>query len=114
LQYTHARIQTLLEKAKDQELFPVLRSLSSDELLVKLLDRFPEVVLQATTDYAPSHIVTYTLELARAFNSFYGNNIFINSENREQSENYLALAQATRQVISNALDMLGIHAPNKM
>jgi arginyl-tRNA synthetase len=114
LQYTHARIQTLLEKAKDQELFPVLRSLSSDELLVKLLDRFPEVVLQATTDYAPSHIVTYTLELARAFNSFYGNNTFIDGENREQSENYLALAQATRQVISNALDMLGIHAPNKM
>lgn len=114
LQYTHARIQTLLEKAKDQELFPKLHSVSSDELLVKLLDRFPEIVVQATHDYAPSHIVTYTLELARAFNSFYGNHKFIDIENREQSENYLALAQATGQVINNALYLLGIHAPYKM
>lgn len=114
LQYTHARIQALLEKAKDQALFPKLHSVSSDELLVKLLDRFPEIVVQTMHDYAPSHIVTYTLELARAFNSFYGNHKFIDVENREQSENYLALAQATGQVINNALYLLGIHAPNRM
>ncbi len=114
LQYTHARIQTLFEKAKEQELFPKLHSVSSGELLIKLLDRFPEIVIQAAYDYAPSHIVTYTLELARAFNSFYGNYKFIDVENREQSENYLALAQATGQVISNALHLLGIHAPYKM
>jgi arginyl-tRNA synthetase len=112
LQYTHARIVTLLEKAGDIGLAAKLSVTESEPM--KLLYRFPEVVESAITEYAPNYIVTYLLEIARAFNSFYGANKIIDPENREISEHRLAIARATQIVLANGLDLLGIMAPEKM
>lgn len=114
LQYTHARIQTLLEKGLEQEIIP--KVLSGEEIseIEKLVYRFPEVVESAISEYAPNYIVTYLLEIARSFNSFYGANKIIDVENKEVSSHRLAIAQATQIILKNGLKLLGIEAPTKM
>lgn len=113
LQYTHARIQSLIEKGKELGIEPKYNpGVISD--LEKMLYRFPEVVESAITGYAPQHIVTYLLETARAFNSYYGEHMIVDEENREVSQHRLALARVTQIVIKNGLILLGIKAPEKM
>lgn len=114
LQYTHARISTLLEKGKSEGLSPKLHSGIEISDLEKLLPRLPEIVELAIGEYAPNYIVTYLLEIARAFNSFYGANQIIDIENREVSEHRLAIARATQIVLKNGLQLLGIIAPERM
>lgn len=114
LQYTHARIQTLLEKGLEQKITPIVSFGGELSEIEKLLYRFPEIVESAVSEYAPNYIVTYLLEIARSFNSFYGANKIIDSENLEISAHRLAIAHATQIVIKNGLRLLGIEAPMKM
>ncbi len=113
LQYTHARIQSLIEKGAALGITPTY---NTDELsdLEKVLYRFPEVVEHAISEYAPQYIVTYLIEIARAFNSYYGMNKIIDEENKEVSAHRLALARATQIILKNGLYLLGIAAPEKM
>lgn len=113
LQYTHARIQSLIEKGKGLGIEPKYNSGQISDL-EKMLYRFPEVVESAITGYAPQHIVTYLLETARAFNSYYGEHMIVDEENKEVSAHRLALARGTQIVIKNGLMLLGIKAPEKM
>jgi arginyl-tRNA synthetase len=114
LQYTHARIHTLIEKGLEQGIAASIQPDQEVSDIEKLLYRFPEIVESAVSEYAPNYIVTYLLEIARAFNSFYGSNKIIDAENPETSSHRLAIARATQIVLRNGLDMLGIEAPNKM
>jgi len=113
LQYTHARIVTLLKKAQSEGLTPKLGtgSISEPE---RLLYRFPEITTLATRELAPNYIVTYLLEIARSFNSFYGANKIIDTENKSVSAHRLAIARAVQIVLKNGLALLAIHAPEKM
>ncbi len=114
LQYTHARIQTLIEKAKEQGITAELQSGIEISDLEKIMYRFPEVVELAITEYAPNYIVTYLLEVARSFNSFYGSNKIIDTDNREVSAHRIAIARSAQIIIKNGLHMLGINAPDRM
>jgi arginyl-tRNA synthetase len=114
LQYTHARIQTLLEKGLEQNISPEIKNGQTISDIEKYLYRFPEIVESAISEYAPNHIVTYLLEIARAFNSFYGAHKIIDLEGREISAHRLAIARATQIVIKNGLKLLGIEAPERM
>lgn len=114
LQYTHARIQTLIEKAKEQGITAELQSGIEISDLEKIIYRFPEVVELAITEYAPNYIVTYLLEVARSFNSFYGSNKIIDTDNKEISAHRIAIARSAQIIIKNGLHMLGISAPNRM
>lgn len=114
LQYTHARIQTLIEKAKEQGIIAELQSGIEISDLEKIMYRFPEVVELAITEYAPNYIVTYLLEVARSFNSFYGSNKIIDTDNKEISAHRIAIARSAQIIIKNGLWMLGINAPDKM
>lgn len=113
LQYTHARIQSLLEKGKGLGIEP---KYSTGEIsdLEKTLYRFPEIVEHAISEYAPQYIVTYLLETTRTFNSFYGEYKIIDEENKEVSAHRLALARATQIIIKNGLYLLGIKVPERM
>ena len=71
LQYTHARCRSIITKAGD--LLAVEPSICEINDVDRLLYRFPEVIEQAVAEYAPHHVANYLLELARAFNSWYGN-----------------------------------------
>lgn len=114
LQYTHARIQTLIEKAKEQGIVAELKPGVEISELEKIMYRFPEVVGLAIKEYAPNYIVTYLLEIARSFNSFYGSHKIIDTDNREVSAHRIAIARSAQIIIKNGLHMLGISAPDRM
>lgn len=115
LQYTNARINSILEKAKAINLAPKAEK-GSEELpteVEKLAYRFPEVVELSIAEWAPHHITTYLLQLARAFNSWYGNTKLVDPENPNVGYN-LAVAQSVGIVIQNGLNLLGIKSPERM
>jgi arginyl-tRNA synthetase len=114
LQYTHARINTLIEKGKAVGFEPKLSQAEAIEDIERVLLKFPDIVQSAIIDYGPQQIVTYLLETARTFNSFYGANKIIDTENPEMSAHRLAVARAVGIVLKNGLSLLGIQAPERM
>ena len=114
LQYSYARANSILEKAKKENLSPSFKILPKETAEVeKLLYRFPEIVARATKEFGPHYIANYLIELARSFNSFYGNNQIVNKNNKESSYR-IALTEAFSIVMKNGLHLLGINAPEKM
>jgi arginyl-tRNA synthetase len=113
LQYTNARINSVLEKARDLD----IKKGSDEERLTtdveKLLYRFPEVVELSVNEWAPHHIAGYLILLAQSFNSWYGNTKLIDEENPNMAYNLL-IAKAVSQTIQNGLYLLGIKSPERM
>jgi len=81
--------------------------------LVKLLSNFPGVINKASRDLKPNYIANYSYDLAQKFNEFYHTSQVI-SEDKELMKARLVLVEATRQVLENGLNLLGIHAPEEM
>ncbi|MBP9748350.1 MAG: arginine--tRNA ligase [Candidatus Pacebacteria bacterium] len=114
LQYSHARAKSVLEKAAAENILPDPHSDSSDVFEVeKLLYRFPEVVERAADEYEPHYIANYLIEVARSFNSFYGNNVIVAKEDKTSAYK-VALTFAFAFVMKRGLNLLGIEAPEKM
>ena len=115
LQYTAVRASSVIKKGEGEGLVPKsVRPAGDLNILERLLYQFPEVVERAGVDLAPHYIVTYLLEVASAFNGFYGGNKIIDSDNVVMSEWRLALTEATRRVLVNGLEILGIRVPDQM
>ncbi len=114
LQYTHARIRSLLEKANSVGIVPSAEHVPAEPYTVeKLLYRFPQVVLQAMQLRAPHKVSQYITDLAGAFNTFYAQEKIANPE--DEYAPYKALvSQAVAQTLKNGLYLLGIESPNKM
>ncbi len=114
IQYTYARSLSVVAKADHLGVRPlsdlVIRSLSH---LERLLYRFPEVVERSAKEYSPHYVATYLIDLARAFNAFYGETKIVDA-NDPASPHKVALTKATAIVIRNGLNLLGIQAPEKM
>lgn len=115
LQYTHARITSVLEKAKTAGVeqggpstAPVL-----PYNIEKILYRFPEVVEEAFINREPHHVATFLIELTSAFNSFYATERIADPEDKYAPYKVL-LAKAVKQTVHNGLWILGIKAPEKM
>jgi arginyl-tRNA synthetase len=120
IQYAHARICSILRKAAEQNMVPDLNGADlallaqGDDLeMVKLLASFPDIVTSAAADLEPHRIAFYLLELATAFHRFYNKNKVI-SEDHALTQARLILIDAIRQVIANALALMGITAPETM
>ncbi len=121
LQYTYARINSLLEKAREAGISELKEKqvLSLGEVergttdVERLLVRFEEAVEESIRFLAPHHVAVYLLDLARAFNSWYGNTKIIDADNVNAPYN-VALAKAVGQTIKNGLHLLGIKAPERM
>lgn len=123
LQYAHTRCMSILRKAgvSPQEfstLEPALyeKQLQKNEelLLIKTLGRFPEALERTLDQLKPSQLTSYLLDLTKDFGLFYRECKVMNPENPELSKARLALVEATRTVLSNGLDLLGIPKPQKM
>ncbi len=114
LQYSYARANSVLEKAQKENILPDPHAFPSEIFEVeKLLYKFPEVVLRSASEYEPHYIVNYLIEVARAFNSFYGNNLIVRKE--DKSSGYkIALTYAFTFVLKTGLHLLGIQVPKKM
>ena len=120
VQYTHARAASVLRNAQfDPASFdPASMDLAaacgeSAYELVKLLYRFPEVVLDAAGKYEPSVVTRHIVDIAQAFNKFYHDEHIIVPDETEKNAK-LMLTYAAKQVIANGLGLLGIKAPEKM
>ncbi len=117
IQYTYARIQSVLRKADAcslsvSETQPVLEEVELS--LIRLLCDFPAVVHQAGEEYSPSVIANYTYELAKEYNRFY-HDCSILREDREEVRHFrLILSSNVARVIRTAMSLLGISVPDKM
>jgi len=117
LQYTYARAKSILREVGEQKPKKIpADTLTSDHeiALLKWLERFPEVVEIASSEYTPNDICTYLFELAQRFNSFYKQHQVLKAEREEDKLARLALTQATSIVIEKGLDLLGIKTVEKM
>ncbi len=115
-QYAHARIAKVLESAKDikiDEEAPLLKEKKEMDLL-KLLIEFPRLIESSATKRAPYLIATYIQELAAAIHGFYTECRVIDRDHLDVTSSRLALAKASQIVMKNALNVIGVSAPNKM
>lgn len=114
LQYSFARANSILEKAKKENI-EISTNTKKEEILEieKLLYKFPNIVSRAQNEYAPHYITHYLIELAHVFNNFYGQNQIVNIEDVE-SPYKLAITKAFTRIMQNGLYLLGIETPEKM
>ena len=115
-QYAHARLASILEQGKDIEIDITGRKLekASELKLLKHLASFPGVVLDASQERAPFKITNYIHELAELVHAFYSECRVIDRDNIEVSSSRLALCMASKQVMKNALYLIGVSAPEHM
>ncbi len=121
IQYTHTRAESVLRKAKEQNLIILDPNIDfstenpADILsdLERYLYRFPEIVERSLNEMEPHYIATYLMEVSGYFNSFYANTKIIDIENKFSHYN-LGLTAATSFVLKNGLYLLGIGVPEKM
>src|SRR3989338_258723 len=114
LQYTHARIGSLAEKALAAGMSPEVAVTPADPYEIeRILYRFPEVVHEATVAHEPHHLVTYLTELAGSFNSFYAHERIADATD-PYAPYKLQLANAVKVTIANGMYLLGTTAPEKM
>ena len=120
IQYTYARIASILRKANEQNInipaqLPTTISISTKETeLIQKLNQFGAAIRQAGTDYSPSGICNYCYELTKAFNQFYHDFTILGEENEELKLFRLSLAKAVAKVISLGMGLLGIEMPERM
>lgn len=122
VQYTYARASSILRNAEPELLEKVMEQgvvepsyLITDSAfrLVRLIYKFDEVVVEASERYEPSVIARYVVDVAQAFNRYYHEEHIL-VENIEEQLSKLALVVVTRSVIKEALNLLGVTAPEKM
>ena len=120
IQYTYARIQSILRKAAEAgisipETIPAGIELSTkEEALIQMLADFPNVVKQAGTDYNPSILANYTYDLVKEYNQFYHDFSILREENEAVKIFRLALSQNVGKVVKLAMGLLGIEVPERM
>ena len=122
VQYAHARLSSILRKAGQDVTTEVncsLLALAEEWVLVRHLQRFPQRIRQAAEESEPSVIATYLLELCADFSSYYSagmrkEELRVLCPDRETRAARLLLVAATRHVIHNGLELLGVRAPERM
>jgi len=121
IQYTHARIRSLLVKAesrgykaKSVDDTRFLQLLPKEKGIIKLLYEFPVAVEEAGQNLSPAIIATYCYELAKEYNTFYQEIPVLRESDPDKIRFRLALSAFTAQVIKNGMGLLGIQVPEKM
>jgi arginyl-tRNA synthetase len=121
IQYTHARIRSLIVKAesrgyraKDLDDSIFLELLPKEKEIIRLLYEFPFAVEEAGRNLSPAVIASYCYELAKEYNTFYQEIPVIREPNPDKIRFRLALSAFTAQVIKNGMGLLGIQVPEKM
>ena len=116
IQYTYARIQSILRKANLNDSVSISgTSLHPKEKeLIKQIQLFPEVVQNAADNHSPALIANYTYDLVKEFNSFYQNVSILGADNDSEKALRVQLSHVVANTIKNSFGLLGIHVPERM
>ncbi|MBM3402424.1 MAG: arginine--tRNA ligase [Bacteroidetes bacterium] len=117
IQYTHARIRSVLAKAEYKERISreYLMNLTTVEReLILNLCKYPAIISMAAKEYSPAQIANYVFELAKLFNKFYHEESILKAEDLAVRNFRLDLSSATASTIKNGMDLLGIGVPDRM
>ncbi|MBM6735672.1 arginine--tRNA ligase [Mediterranea massiliensis] len=120
IQYTYARIQSVLRKAAEagivipEQLHPGIELSTKEEGLIQMLADFAGVVKQAGEDYSPSVIANYCYDLVKEYNQFYHDYSILREENAGVKVFRLALSREVGKVVRLGMGLLGIEVPERM
>lgn len=114
IQYTYARIQSILRRAETCQLPKSVSLHPKEKELIKLLSLFPEVVQNAADTYSPALIANYVYDLVKEFNSFYQNVSILGEEDTDKRSLRVHLSRKVGEVIAVGFDLLGIEVPERM
>lgn len=118
IQYTYARIQSILRKAnvEQSESFDVsgLNLHEKEKGLLKQVQLFPEVIQNAAAQHSPALIANYTYDLVKDFNSFYQNVSILGTDSQTEKVFRVQLSRLVSNTIKNAFSLLGINVPDRM
>ena len=115
VQYTYARIKSVLRKAGMFESlkFKVESLHAKEKSVLKLIHDYPKIISEAADGYNPGHIANYVYELAKEYNQFYHECQILKAE-KEEKNFRLMLSEKTSEVIKSSLALLGIEVPERM
>lgn len=117
IQYTHARIRSVMAKANyagklTKSYSQLLTPLEKD--LIVALSKYPDVIAASAKEYSPAQIANYVFELSKLFNKFYHEESILKAEDADVRNFRLDLASATASVINKGMGLLGIRVPDRM
>ncbi|NIK92306.1 arginine--tRNA ligase [Mangrovimonas sp. CR14] len=117
IQYTYARIQSILRKADGLDLTAEITEIElheKEQELLKQMQLFPEVIQQAAENFSPALIANYVYDLVKEFNSFYQNVSILGADDANEKLFRVQLAHSVGQIIKNGFSLLGIQVPDRM
>ena len=116
IQYTHARIKSVLRKAEDfaPSMLPDAEPGTKEIELIKLIADFPETVAESGRNYSPALIANYVYELAKTYNQFYHDFPILKEDNAGKRILRLALSAKIADIVKRGMRLLGIDVPDKM
>ncbi|MDA9340230.1 arginine--tRNA ligase [Polaribacter sp.] len=115
IQYTYARIQSIIKKATfDYSKVVTIELHEKEKELLKQLELYPDTIQQAASNYSPALIANYTYDLVKEFNSFYQNVSILGEENQDKKIFRVQLAKKVANTIKSAFSLLGIRVPERM
>ena len=115
IQYTHARILSVLRKGAGQEKCTSQEKLNEKEIaLIRVMYDFPDILIEASRTLNPSLIANFLYELAREFNQFYHDHSILSAETAGQVSQRLLMIEAAGNMIESGMELLGIEVPERM
>ena len=120
IQYTHARIRSIVRKAGESGTWKAeskkwnVELNDKERLVVKALHAMPETIVAAAAAYSPAMVANYAYDLAKAFNSFYQDTPILREENAEVRAFRVSLCAMVATALKNTMDILGIEVPERM
>lgn len=121
IQYTHARIKSILRKADEQgiahstqALNPAVELTPKEVRIIKILNTFPAKIAEAGAAFSPALVANYAYELAKEFNQYYHDTPILREENKDVLTYRLVLVETIAKVLAKAMSILGITLPDRM
>lgn len=117
IQYTHARIRSIVRKAEEGRATLDFNKISlndKERAVVKILHALPATIQAAAEAYSPAMVANYAYDLAKAYNSFYQDTPILREEDAATKEFRVALCQFVANVLKNTMNILGIEVPERM
>lgn len=118
IQYTYARIQAILRKAKSDGInadkIPQVQLQDKERELVKIILQFPEIVQQAAKELSPALVANYAYDLVKSYNSFFQNVSIFGADSNNLTQFRVTLSNAIGNIIKNSFSLLGITVPDRM